>query len=314
MQTHYKDDLRMVTAWLGWLAGLQLLLLLSEIPASWRGIAGYLPLHNLLETASIVVAGMVLSVGWTALPSTTPVALVILACAFSGVAALDFSHMLSYPGMPDFLTPSSPEKAINFWLSARLMATAALLWAVLSPWKTLATHRTRYLTMGGVILLTVAVHALVLYVPQTIPRTFIEGQGLTPFKVGVEYLIIFLNLCAAGLLLSRMRKVHAFNAPWLLGSVLTIAMSEFFFTLYANVTDVYNLAGHVYKVVAYLFLFRAIYVHAVRKPYIELAEVQNSLRATMAAIPDLVFEMGLDGTYFSYHLSLIHISEPTRPY
>ena len=80
-----------------------------------------------------------------------------------------------------------------------------------------------------------------------------------------------------------------------------MALSELFFTLYASVTDVYNLMGHLYKVLAYLFLYRAIFVETVQRPQHQLLAAQRQLRSTFDAIPDLLFEIGLNGRYYAYH-------------
>jgi len=65
-------------------------------PIAARGIAGYLPLHMLLETVSIVTASMVFVVGWSDYGDRVSAKLVPLACLFFGVACLDFSHTLSF--------------------------------------------------------------------------------------------------------------------------------------------------------------------------------------------------------------------------
>ncbi len=286
------------------LTGLLLVLLLLSLwhaPSSWRGIAGYEPLHTLLETLSIGVAALIISVGWSARLSRTSSTLLLVSSAFVGIALLDFSHMMSFQGMPAYVTPSNTEKAINFWLVARLLAAAVLLYAALSRWERRARPWQMAASLCGVLLLVAVAHGLFLFYPEQMPRTFVAGLGLTALKVGLEYFIIALNLLTAGALLWRMRGPLSFNAPALLGAVLTMAMSEFFFTLYDDVTDVFNLAGHIYKVFAYFFIYRTVYADAVERPYREVDAAQSNLKATLAAVPDLVFEMTLSGHYHAYH-------------
>ena len=50
-----------------------------------------------------------------------------LGIIFLAVGLSDFLHVLSYAGMPVFITPSGAEKAINFWLVARSFAVLGLL-------------------------------------------------------------------------------------------------------------------------------------------------------------------------------------------
>lgn len=288
--------------------GVVLVKLLPELPVT-RGIASYLPLHMLLEMLSVVIAMLVFAVGWNAYRREPTGNFMLIACAFLGVAMLDFTHTLSYMGMPDLVTPGSPEKAIDFWLAARTLAALTLVAVALLPWRPLAFRSARYLMLTGVFVLVGCLHWLLLFHDDLTPRTFLEGQGLTPFKIYYEYSLIALSLVTAFILWVRMRKPQPFNAAGLFGAVCTMAMSEYFFTLYADVTDVYNLMGHLYKVASYLFLYRAIFVEAIERPYVQLQASQNQLQATIQAIPDLLLEVGMDGRYYAFHSSRSHLQK-----
>ena len=266
-----------------------------------RGIASYLPLHTLLETIAIVIAMLVFAVGWNAYRRGLPGNILLLACAFLGVGLLDFTHMISYPSMPDFVTSSSPEKAINFWLSARSLAAIALLIVAVTPWRSLTSNSSRYLMLAAVLALVGALHWLFLFNNELMPRTFIPGLGLTPFKIYSEYALVALNLFTALTLWMRMRQPLPFKAAGLFGAVCIMALSELLFTLYAEVTDIYNLLGHIYKVISYLFLYRAIFIETIELPYTQLHDTQKQLQATLEALPDLMFELDLEGRYHDYH-------------
>ena len=266
-------------------------------PAAAGGIAGYGPLHMLFETIAVVIAVLVFAAGWNAYSRDLPGSTVLLACAFLGVALLDFSHALSFAGMPDYVTPSSPEKAINFWFAARTLAAVALLAAAVAPRRPFARGATRHLLLVAVLAATAFAHWLFLFRPDIPPRTFLPGQGLTPLKIAFEYVLITLNLAAAFALWMRMRQPQSFNAAALFVAVCTMAMSEFFFTLYASVTDVYNLMGHLYKVIAYLFLYRAIFVETIERPYGQLRAAQDRLRSTLETIPDMLWLKDVDGVF-----------------
>ena len=148
-------------------------------PAWARGIANYVPLHTLFETIAIVVAMLVFAVGWNGYNRERPGNIVLLSCGFLGVAMLDFSHVLSFPGMPDYVTANSLEKTINFWLAARTLAAAALLAVVLAPWRPFASTATRYVWLGAMLAVTALMHWVFLFHPDALPRTFVPGGGLS---------------------------------------------------------------------------------------------------------------------------------------
>ncbi|WNV05774.1 MASE3 domain-containing protein [Candidatus Methylospira mobilis] len=264
-------------------------------------VDNYLPLHTILETFTVVVASQVFSVGWNAYRRGLPSNILRIACAFLGVGLLDCSHMLSYTGMPDFVTPSGPQKAIIFWLAARVLAAVTLFTVAVTPWRPLTSAVNRYFLLVPVLLLVAALHWLFLFHADLLPIFFIPGKGLTLFKIYIEYTIIALNLVTALILLLRMRNPLPFNAAGLVGVVCTMAMSEFFFTRYVDFTDTFNLLGHIYKIVSYLFLYFAIFVETIEHPYNQLQASQNQMQAMLDAMPEMMLELGLDGRLYYYH-------------
>ena len=272
---------------------------------AYRETAGehFLTGHLLLETLSIVIAGLIFAIGWNTYRQHRQSNILVVSCAFLGVAIADFSHMLSFQGMPDYFTPSSPEKAIHFWLLARYLAALALLLVALLPWRplseaahdqrTLLNHRSLSLV---VILLVVGVaHWVFLVHPEWLPRTFIAGQGLTTFKLAAEMGVILICLAALVLLGRRLRRRAHFNVPLLMGALGLTVFSELLFTSYFRVTDLYNLAGHAYKVLAYLMLYWSMFVETVAAPYRALSASRREMQAMVEAIPDLLLELDDEG-------------------
>ena len=284
------------------LAFVMLVVLVLPSPPGAKGMANYLPLHLALETLAIIISGLVFAIGWNAKQHQLSRNILLLSAFFMGVGLLDFSHTLSYVGMPDFITPSDPEKAINFWLSARSLAALALLAVAVLPWHA-KPLLPRLVVLAAVLFVVAVLHVVFLFYPDLVPQTFIAGQGLTSFKLAFEYGLIAAYLLAAALFLWHLRKPRTFNASGLLATACLGAMSEFFFTRYADVTDIYNLFGHIYKIAAYLFLYRAVFVETVQYPYEMLNASRNQLQATLDTLPDLLFEIDAEGRFVDVHAS-----------
>ncbi len=282
-----------------------LLAMANAIPPipSLQQIPDYISYHLILELISIIIAMLIFAVGWHAYERQLPGDIFLLACAFFAVAILDLSHVLSFPGMPDFITPSDTEKTINFWLAARSIAAVALLLAAIRRLPAFQSAHPRYLILGLVIVTLALLHGLFLFYPQLMPATFSQEQGLTGFKIGYEYAVISINLLTAVLLVLHMRKPQEMRIVSMFGAVTILALSELCFTLYSDVADIYNLLGHIYKVIGYLFLYHGIFVDTFDRPYTQLQSSQDKLQATLDASPDLLFEMDLNGRYVDYHSS-----------
>jgi len=136
--------------------------------------------------------------------------------------------------------------------------------------------------------------------PEWLPRTFVDGQGLTAAKVYSEYGVIAIHLLTV-LLLRRLRRPSGFNVALLLGAVAMMVLSELYFTRYVSVSDLINLLGHLYKVLAYLLLYRALFVEMITAPYRALDGARRHAQAILEAIPDRLVEFDGAGRYLQVH-------------
>ncbi len=266
--------------------------------------SAYLTIHTALETFSVFVAILVFAVGWHGYTKEQPSNYVLLACAFLVVGLVDFSHTLSFRGMPDFFTPSDPEKAINFWLIARLMTGLSLFAIILLPWKPFASIRLRYLYLFIAVLFVMIVHWLGFYHPDLFPRTFIEGEGLTSFKIGMEYLIISIHVLTAAIIVFQMRNPLPYHASYLFAAVTIMALSELCFTLYDDVNDAYNLLGHIYKFIAFTYIYRTIIIDHVQLPLLRMLSSQQSQQRQvdiLEATTDFVATANQNGKVLYYN-------------
>lgn len=296
---------RSVSAWVITLViSMGIVLVLPE-PELSRGLASYLPLHTTLEIIAIAVACMVFGIAWVTQKFQPSSKVIILGTGALSVLLLDITHTISYQGMPSFITPSGPEKAINFWLAARLMMALTLFFVacITTRIEKKLTMVSRYFWLASAIVIVASFHIWFLYYPQSVPTTFIKGEGLTRFKVITEYVLIGIYLFSGFLLIKQLSHVREFGVNWLVAAAVTMAMSEFFFTLYANVSDMYNLIGHVYKVIGFIFLYRALFVETVQSPFLNMLQLQAKLSATIDTLPDILVEVDAKGNHVEIHSS-----------
>jgi len=268
----------------------------------FQGVSSYAPLHTILETFAVAVAVLIFGLGWHAYSSERPVNLLIFACLFLAVALIDVAHFLSASGMPDFVTPSGREKAINFWFAARFIAAFALLLLALLPWRTSSIPGIKYWLLGGSLAVAALVYWVGLFHANALPSTFIPGKGLTQFKIWMEYFLISVHAVTALFFARKLHTQQPFDVPRLLAAACIMMLSELCFTLYSDVTDAFNLLGHVYKVIAYALLYKAMFADSVKEPYLRLHEAERNAwndkeraEVTLASIGDAVIITDIDG-------------------
>ena len=285
-----------------WALGLTVLLLFAYTLPGFRFFSmptSYLPLHTALEFAAMAVSAMVFSLAWNLRQRPDNGNIMLMGAGFLAVSLIDFGHTLSYAGMPELVTPSGVEKAINFWLAARYVAAVVFLAAALLPalrWSIAAFQG----ATAGAIGIAAFVWWLELGHEDWLPHTFVAGQGLTTFKIGAEYLLGLLYATAAILLFMKSRRTHQeCDLQWLAAAAWVQGLAEMFFTFYADATDLHNLLGHAYKAIAYIMVYRAIFVAGVQRPYQALDFAHGRMQTLMATLPDLVWLKDANGVFLS---------------
>lgn len=258
------------------------------VPHHFEIPAAYLPLHTALGIFAIVVSMLVFAAGWNASSRHSAGNIVLIACAFLAVGLLDIAHTLSYPGMPDFVTPNSPGKAIHFWLAARSVAGCALLAVAYLSWRPFSSSRTRGWMLVIALGATALVYWLALFHPDTLPLTFVPGQGPTTFKIGTEFALVASYALASGVFVIRLRSEPARHWRDLFAACCVIALSELFFMFHRDLTDIYTLLGNVYTVIGYALIYSALLVQRAEEPYLELRRSQLALQESQAQFQHLV--------------------------
>jgi PAS domain S-box-containing protein len=240
----------------------------------------YLPLHTALEFVAIAAAFLVFATVWHTPSGEKSASRLLIAVALFAAGWLDFFHTLSFKGMPVLVTPASVEKGIAFWVAARLVVAVTLLAVSLWPQLPAPSRRLRLGVLAAYTALNLVIIWGVLFHETDLPRTYVEGEGLTAFKRWAEWLITGLLALAAWRYYRLARQRPNEFLPLIFGAAAIAALSELFFAQYEVVSDALNLLGHLYKFVSYALIYRAMFVVTVRRPYEELAQQKEVLQQT----------------------------------
>ena len=99
------------------------------------------------------------------------------------------------------------------------------------------------------------------------PETYIDGFGLTPFKIISEYVIDIIFVISIIWLYILRREFEKRVFIYLLISTIFMILSELMFTLYTDPYGLPNLIGHLFKVVAFYHIYKAIVKTGIKEPH-----------------------------------------------
>ncbi|MBJ6748747.1 MASE3 domain-containing protein [Geomonas anaerohicana] len=259
-------------------------------------VPAYLTFHNTVEIFSVMVSLSIFGVGWFSYNQSRDRHTLFLAVAFLGIGLMDFMHTLAYTGMPPLITPNTPNKSTQFWIAVRLFSAASFLASAFVDERCRCRWLGRLPLLAGVLCITAISFWVIVFRPDLVPDTFVAGVGLTPFKKGSELVIIALLVLAAIAYLKRLTASRDRIYLYYLSAFILCIVSELTFTVYKSVFDSYNVLGHLYKLFAFMLIYRGIFAAAIKRPYRQLHQALGELRHTndllvaiMDSIPHCIF-------------------------
>jgi PAS domain S-box-containing protein len=259
--------------------------------------ADFLTFHNLFELLSIAVAMMVFLLVSSLPKSRLDWHLAMLGCGFLAVGVSDFGHTMAYPGMSNFVGEDATNAAIVFRLYARYLL-ALMLFALFLPGGRCSIGTYRLLLAATLALIAVA-WWLGVEQPGWLLPFYSREVGLTAPKVIAEYLLILMYAVSALLLARQARRTRNRRDSILAAAAWTMALSEVFFVYYSQVTGLFNLMGHVYKLAGYYLVYQALFTAGVKAPYFELAQQRSWAQSLLESLPEPVWLKDPDGKYLS---------------
>ncbi|RJQ50768.1 MAG: GAF domain-containing protein [Actinobacteria bacterium] len=246
----------------------------------------FLLAHIVLEGLSIVVAYAVFAIGWYGYKQNRNTQDLYIAFIFLIVGAIDFAHTMSYQGMPDFITPNTVSKASTLWIAARLFAALSLLIAAFVPSDFKAWWMRPRPLLAAALVTAAGIIGVIVFFEPYLPPMFIPGQGQTPLKVGLEYGVIAM-LAAAIFAFGKYSKRERSSVDLLQIALVISIFSELAFLLYESAFDTFNLLGHLFKVAAFYFILRALFVSSLQRPYSELIDAREELAGLVSETGEL---------------------------
>lgn len=235
----------------------------------------YLLFHSVAETFSILVSFSIFLFALNTLDFVDARYFFVLGTAYLFVGAFDFLHMMTYQGMGVFSIEGS-NIATQTWIIARYLESLSLLCL---PF--VINRRINPVLILGLYSVLSLFLFLLVFVYQVFPDAYIEGRGLTPFKIASEYLICAILASASVMLYRRRHDLHMVIYRLLMVAIGFTIAQELAFTIYTDVYGPANMLGHLFKIVSFYLVYRAVLAHGLLRPYRSMFRKLNASKAAL---------------------------------
>ena len=249
------------------------------------GLYNYLVFHTVAELFSIAVAFAIFMLAWNSRRYSTDNYLQVIGISYFFVGLIDLVHTMSYKGMGVF-PGYDANLPTQLWVAGRYVQSLSLLAA---PF--FIGRKLNYTALLSVYSMTVVLIFATAF-SRVFPACYIEGAGLTPFKITSEYLISFFFVISIALLLRAKRHFEAHVVRLMAWSMAFAVGGELALTFYVDVYGISNMTGHFFKIVSFYLVYRAIVVTGLMRPYDllfkSLKQSEASLREYKGHLEELV--------------------------
>ncbi len=232
------------------------------------GEHNFLLYHTAAELFSVAVAWAVLMLALNAYSFMDNDYLVFIGIALAFIGAIDLVHTLAYKGMGVFSTPGA-NLATQLWIAGRYLQSAGYLVAPIFLTRRLHIKTTVFVfaLASGVLFVSLLDIPAAPFRWLSFPVCYVEGTGVTQFKIASEYAVCVVYLFAMVFLHARRRHLSTYVYRLMMASIGMSILAETMFMAYINVYSTRMVLGHFLKILAFYLIYKAIIETGLTRPY-----------------------------------------------
>ncbi len=235
-------------------------LIFGVVLIAFTSLYSYLLFHSMAEMFSVIISGGIFFVGWNSRKYMNKSFFLVLGVSSLFIGIFDLIHSLSYSEMQIF-TNFDANLPTSLWIAARYLQSFSLLIASLLITKSV---KPSYLLITYTMIFAILT---ILIFNNAFPICYIEGLGITPFKIISEYIIILIMLSSLLVIIKNRTEFDKKVFLLIICSTLIVIIAELAFTFYIGVTEFANLVGHLFRIIAFYLLYKSIIQIGIEKPF-----------------------------------------------
>jgi len=249
----------------------------------YMSFINFLLFHIIAELFCIIIAITISIISINTYKTNKNQYLIFLGIAYGFIACFDLLHTLTYKGM-NILVIEGSNVPTQLWIIARYMESISFLIAGVYLSKTIKFRNVILIYFISSVFLILSV-----FVWNVFPDSFIDGIGLTSFKIVSEYIICSILLASMILIHRNKNLFNKRTYNYIIASIFATIASGLFFTVYIDVYGILNVIGHILKVISFYLVYRSIVEVGIKIPYQELYQSEERYRDLIELFPDKIF-------------------------
>lgn len=232
---------------------------------SFLSNVNYYVFHSFSETFSCFIAMGILIVSIHTNRITKNSFFMFLGIGYVFILILDLFHIYSYGDLM-MLSYEVYDMDVKFWVAARSLELITLLISFVFLFKKNIRLNNYIIFMVYFVFVGFIIYDIV-HLQRFVPILRTAESGITNTKIYAEYFIAFgFSMCCLIVFLAR-KNMDRSLFVMIETALVCKVISELLFTLYGDITDIYNILGHLFKVGSYYFTYMGIIVNVLERPY-----------------------------------------------
>ncbi len=237
-------------------------------------LKNYLLFRIVVNQFNVIIAFMVFIIVWKSKVVSENRYLTFVGTALFFIACLGFLRSFAYEQIGVF-TGYGANLPAQLWIAIRYLGGISFFVAPLlltgteegEKWDTKSGNE--YFAREVFLIYTVITTVLLISIfhCRNFPDCYIEGVGLTPFKIFSEYVISFLFIGSLLLLYQKRDwfEVHVFRV--LIAAIVLSIFAEIALTHYTYTEEFFNFIGHTFNVLSFYLIYVAIVKTGFDEPF-----------------------------------------------
>ena len=250
------------------------LYLIFFIVSLYIGSKSFIMYHTIVEVFGIIIGFVMAIISINTYNLNKDNKIIFLGIAFGFIAFIDLIHLIVYREM-NTSNIFTFNVAIQLWTSGTLLQSVSLLISLKS-----ITKKYNIIKVSFIYSILLALSLISIFYLDIFPDCYIEGVGVTNFKLITSY--INCGILLVSLIYLRKKDLGKLNKTnktdkTLSFFILSNIICELLFILSTNTYDLFNVLAHMFQLLSFYYIYIALVQSSLQDPHYSLIELNNIL-------------------------------------